>query len=129
MLDKLGIVGSAICALHCALPVLFSFMSPSITVYFGNEWIHYALLITVTPLAMFSFFAAKKIHEKMIPLFVGSIGISSLVFAILAESHFNNTNYNFELLLTIFGSLVLISGHFLNLQLLSKHNLAKGLFS
>ena len=44
ILDRLGMLGSTVCAIHCALPLLLSFISPSISSFFENEKIHYSLL-------------------------------------------------------------------------------------
>lgn len=120
MLDRLGILGSAICAVHCALPLIFSFISPSISSAFGNELVHYALLVLVVPVAAFSFLQSKKIHKKAVPFILGSIGVLFLIAAIALEGVLGSSIPNFELLATVSGSFILILAHLINLKLMSE---------
>jgi len=115
-LDRLGILGSSICAIHCALPLLVSFLSPSFSSYFENEWIHYLLLVTVIPLALFSFVRSRSLHMKNSPLVLGFLGILFLVLAISVEEPFGFSLKQSELLATVLGSSILILSHFLNLK-------------
>jgi len=120
MLDRIGILGSAICTVHCALPLLMSAFIPSASSSFGNEWVHLMLLLTVIPVALFSFAKTSLIFGENRPLFVGVAGVVLLILAILTEPYLDGTHINFELLLTVLGSAVLISAHTLNLKLISK---------
>ena len=123
MLDKFGIVSSGVCIAHCSLPILLSFTSPSLTVYLGNEWIHFTLLITVITVAIFSLLNSKQLHKKNLSFLLVIVGIFLLIFAVTAEISLNEIKKHFELFFTFLGSLALTPNHFVNLQLLNKQEL------
>ena len=118
ILDRLGMLGSTVCAIHCALPLLLSFISPSISSFFENEKIHYSLLAIVILLAMFSFLKSRAFHMKNGPFFLGFVGILFLIAAVSVEQPFGLKFNHFEFLTTVAGSSILILSHFLNLQLI-----------
>lgn len=120
MLDRAGILGSAVCVAHCSLPLVLGFTGPSASSLFGNEWIHIGLLITVIPIALFSFLNTRKKVGNITPLTLGTVGVLLLITAVTAGHQMEDLVPNFELTCTVLGSLVLISAHILNLKIIKK---------
>ena len=114
-----GILCSVACAIHCMLIPVITLLSPTLTSYFENEWIHIGLLFIVVPIALTSFYQQKRIHEKIKPMILGSIGIFFLISAIVSEQLFNIEIEKLEFVLTMIGSTFLIVGHLYNIRYLN----------
>lgn len=112
-LDRLGIFFSLACTIHCLGLPLLTFIMPTFTISFEQEWIHVSLLFLLIPIALFSFINSKKNHGKRMPMIYGLIGISFLIFAVLFEE---KTIYYLETTLTVLGSVFLIVAHTCNLK-------------
>ena len=112
-LDLAGIIFSLACAIHClAFPILVSLV-PSLTTHLDNEWIHFGFLATLVPVALVSFVRSKKDHNNPRPLVLGVLGISLLLSAVFVEHLGVHAG---ETLLTVLGSITLISAHIMNMR-------------
>lgn len=118
-LDKTGIACSGACAIHCLFLPFIAYISPAISNFLHNEWIHLGLLVLIIPLALKSFKKSLKIHSKRDPILLGSIGIILLVAAAAIESLHIEVQ-SLDKTLTGIGSLMLILGHTLNMSYLKK---------
>ena len=77
--DRVGIIASILCAIHCALtPVLLIFLPT-----FGKAWAHpathWGMAIVVIPIAIFMMIKSYKKYAKKAPIYVGSLGILLIV--------------------------------------------------
>jgi len=79
-----------------------------------NEHFHLGLLLVVVPVALMTLFKQKNIHGETVPLTLVISGIFFLLSAILSESFFHSETG--EVVLTSIGSLLLASGHLLNMK-------------
>lgn len=112
-LDMTGIFFSSLCAAHCLLlPTVASF-APTVTHQFENEWVHIGLLLALVPLALVSFSKSIKKKRNYKPMVVGGIGIVSLVSAVALEGL---EIPNLETILTVIGSILLVTAHYINLK-------------
>ena len=112
--DRAGIACSIACVLHCTLIPALAFLSPTISSFFGNEWIHLGLLALLIPVAIVAFYRGQKAHSQKLPLLLGGLGMAFLIFAIATESILHIEKL--ETLLTIIGCIFLILAHFFNIK-------------
>lgn len=112
-LDKTGIGLSIACTLHCLLLPFIALMVPSIQVISENEMVHLALLVTLFPVAIFSFVGGLKNHGDKKPITYGSLGLLFLIIALLSEEV---VAFNAEGIFTVLGSGFLITAHYLNIR-------------
>ena len=115
-MDQMGIVCSSACLAHCLLPSIVMYLSPTLSSYLQNEWIHIGLLCLVVPISIATLLSSKKRHEETAPLIVGLLGIFFLLFTIVNEHLLSNESKSIELALTTIGSSLLIISHILNIR-------------
>ena len=116
--DKLGIILSALCCLHCmALPVVL-IIAPSFSRYFEHELVHILTFLTVVPLGLYAFITKLKIHEDKTPLYFGIFGIVMFAGSIIFhEALGESTSELLEISFSIIGGLSLIYAHITNIRL------------
>ncbi len=120
--DKLGIIVSAICCIHCMATPLLMILSPGLVKYFDNEFIHLAMIAFVVPLGLYAFVSKLKIHENKTPLYIGIMGMLLLVLAIVFhEQHGHDHTEYIEMSLSILGGVALIWAHIMNVKLCRCH--------
>ncbi|MEX1201485.1 MAG: MerC domain-containing protein [Methylophaga sp.] len=106
MKDKLAIVVSGTCLIHCILtPLVIGFGAMGMMgQWLGSEWIHKVLLIPVVGLALLSLPRSYRCHRKHWPLVMAMLAIATLLSTlVLPES--------LELLLSVPAALTLIMAH------------------
>ncbi|MDH5580887.1 MAG: MerC domain-containing protein [Bdellovibrionales bacterium] len=108
-IDKIGISLSGLCAIHCLITPLILIFMPAWANFFKHEYIHILFFLTVSPLALISFYRVFKEHEDRVPLGLGILG--SLVLLLSFVEHDHDIHF-----LSILGSILLMSGHFLSLK-------------
>ena len=114
--DKTAISLSALCLVHCLLvPSFLVFLSGYISLSYNNELIHYAILFIAIPVSIYSLIAGVKNHSSYTYLYLGLLGILTLILAvtlgvqILGEAG--------EKILTTIGALLVAISHFKNYRL------------
>jgi hypothetical protein len=114
--DRLGIIASCICAIHCLATPLLTLAWPFIATHTAHEWIHIGLLLFVAPLALFAFSTQRKKHGSNVPFAFGISGLAFLaagvIFHDLAHDHFA-----LYVAINVIGSSLLIYGHYKNIKL------------
>jgi len=113
-LDFFGIFLSFACAIHCLAIPIIAILDISNFIFLESEWVHFALILCVVPIAAFSLLRGYKIHKKTFPLVLGIFGILWLVIALAIEGWVTPST---ERALTIIGSGAIIAAHFFNLHL------------
>ena len=114
-IDGLAISLSFLCAVHCLFMPSFIILAPSLlSVSFDNEFIHYLILALAIPISIFALSAGYKAHKSLSMIFIGFLGLSILLFAVL----FGNNLFGEigEKGLTLFGSVIVASAHYRNLK-------------
>ncbi|MBT6325896.1 MAG: MerC domain-containing protein [Bdellovibrionales bacterium] len=110
-LDKLGMIISGVCVIHCLLTPIIVLALPWVEGIFSHEVVHLSLLLFLFPLAIFTFTHGYKTHKKLSIVIMGAIGISFISIPILIHpAEFT------EQALTISGSIILIIAHYNNLK-------------
>ena len=112
MKDRLGILFSGLCVVHCVLFSLFlwggvgsiGFISVS------EELIHPMLLLLVFIIGLLSFPSAYNNHKQKGPMFLGIFGTTGLFVGLFIP-------ILFEILLTTLSGTVLITAHLWNYRL------------
>lgn len=114
-IDGLAISLSFLCAVHCLFMPSFIILAPSLlSISFDNEFIHYLILALAIPISIFALSAGYKAHKSLFMIFIGFLGLSILLFAVL----FGNNLFGEigEKGLTLFGSVIVASAHYRNLK-------------
>ncbi len=109
--DYLGIGASILCLIHClALPVLAlaGMVMPG-----EDEVFHRFLLVVVCPVAIVAFGYAGRKNGTLTPMAVGVAGIILVLIGSLAHDFLSDFAVHTA---TTTGSLLLISGHAMNLR-------------
>ncbi|MEM6709968.1 MAG: MerC domain-containing protein [Pseudomonadota bacterium] len=114
--DSLGIFGSALCALHCALvPSLLvaGFALP--TALLSDELFHRLALIVVVPVALLALTLGCRRHRNRGVLLLGILGLGGIIgSSVLPHAWLGET---WERVAMLAGSLLLIAAHLRNVRL------------
>ena len=116
--DKLGIVVSATCAVHCLLVGLLPFALPLMDTFFHSPWFHIlfvAMVVFITPMAFGHHFQRHGFSFVIKLALVGVAGI--LTGAALEPVSSELVSHG----VSMFGSFFLVSAHVLNLRHQRKH--------
>tara|TARA_Y100000739_G_scaffold50344_1_gene39721 strand:+ start:218 stop:622 length:405 start_codon:yes stop_codon:yes gene_type:complete len=114
-IDGLAISLSFLCAVHCLFMPSFIILAPSLlSISFDNDFMHYLILALAIPISIFALSAGYKAHKSLSMIFIGFLGLSILLFAVL----FGNNLFGEigEKGLTLFGSVIVASAHYRNLK-------------
>ena len=114
--DKTAISLSALCLVHCLLvPSFLVFLSGYISLSYNNELIHYAILFIAIPVSIYALIAGVKNHSSYTYLYVGLLGILTLILAVtLGVQMWGEAG---EKILTTVGALLVAISHFKNYRL------------
>lgn len=77
--DRIGILASILCAIHCALTPVLLIMLPT----FGKMWAHpathWGMAIVVIPIAVFMILKGFREHGKKWVLGIGGLGVLFII--------------------------------------------------
>lgn len=114
--DRLGIAGSVLCVLHCALtPLLIGYLSTAGLAFLGDEIVHKILAVVLLFAALFAFIPGYRKHGNTATVTAGAIGIGLVLFAGLILAPF--IGHGLETAITIAGSVILVGAHTVNWRL------------
>ncbi|WP_340105520.1 MerC domain-containing protein [Rhodohalobacter sp. 8-1] len=108
--DRFGVGVSTICAIHCLFfPVLISLLPVTTFLPAMHDWAHPVFIITLIPIV---YFASRRSHydPKIVSFLTGGF-IIVLIGWLGGHLLFG---YVFETVVTLFGSVILIVGHWFN---------------
>lgn len=114
VLDRLAIILSGLCLVHCLLLPVFVLLLPLLA-QFNDTHFHAQMLIVVIPVSLFAFAVGYRRHGNKVIIGWGFVGIGILSvggtivhakYGLLADSA-----------LTIAGSLILATSHYFNNRL------------
>lgn len=115
MKDRLGIIFSSLCIVHCiAVPLILGLgVSGLLATVLTTEFVHYILIVPVGLLILLTLPAVYKRDGVVSPILAGLLGMLFLIAALfLGEDK--------EAVLTIIGGSLLVIFHLWNLRL--QHN-------
>ncbi len=112
MRDVLGAWLSVLCMIHCFLPILLVAFGASVGLSHvaesvHEEWMHVALLTPIILILAISLPKAYKRHHNRNPAILAVLGVITLTVAIIIGD-------TTETVLTIIGSVFVISAHLIN---------------
>ncbi|MEX0300242.1 MAG: MerC domain-containing protein [Kordiimonas sp.] len=114
--DRVGIVVSSICLVHClVVPFVIILLPAFLHDIPESEWIHIVLAIVAIPVAFMALTRGYKRHRSIQPCSLALPGISLLCLSLLLhEPHW------LETVVASIGALLLASGHIQNHRLLCR---------
>jgi hypothetical protein len=114
--DRLAMTLSFACILHCLF--MPAFIISSITfasLQFTDELLHYSILFLAIPISFFALMSGKRNHNNNLVFAVGLSGLLVLFSALFMEGEFYGLPL--ETLITLIGSIVVMSAHYKNYQI------------
>lgn len=118
--DKFAMSFSAICMMHCLFaPSLIVLSYSSLALTLESELIHKAILLVTIPVSIFAISLGYKNHSNNSIIYTGIAGLTILISALLIGESIGE---NAELILTILGSLMVITCHYKNYDVCKKLN-------
>ena len=114
--DRLAMTLPFACILHCLFMPAFLITSLTFaSIEFSDELLHYSILFLAIPVSLFALLSGKKNHNNNLIFIVGILGLTVLFSAIFSEGNFYGVPL--ETLLTIIGSMIVITAHYKNYQI------------
>ena len=118
--DKFAVSFSSICFMHCLFaPSLIVVSYSSLALTLESEIIHKAILLLTIPVSIFAISLGYKNHSNNSIIYTGIAGLTILISALLIGESIGE---NAELILTILGSLMVITCHYKNYDVCKKLN-------
>lgn len=110
--DRLGMVASALCAVHCAVTPFVSLVLPALAAAEGVT--HQVLAVAVVLFALLAFVPGARVHGKRRVLLAGLIGVALIWTALLTDDLLADALRDG---LTVAGGLVMVVAHLFNVAL------------
>jgi hypothetical protein len=118
--DRTSIGLSLVCAIHCLfVPVLLVALPSLASLPLESETFHVWMVVAVLPISIFALTLGCKKHKRYKIIFLGALGLISLISALLLESLVGEIG---EKLLTLLGAGLIAWGHFTNFKLCQQHD-------
>lgn len=115
--DKIGIMLSVGCMVHCILTPLILPLLPLIGFTFKHSpWIHIMLALIIGVIAYITFDLGFKKHHSPLPMLLAMAGVPLLFIGGFAEM--NTISEPISIFFTLVGSIILIIAHYSNHHLL-----------
>lgn len=117
--DAAGVAVSLACGIHCLLtPILLLFL-PTLGEAFHRPVVHRTIALAVTAIAAWALWRGYRRHGHATPLAFGLAGLAAVWTALLLP-HDAHAHEHFHIpagtLITMLGSVLLITGHVLNIR-------------
>lgn len=110
-LDRLGILISSVCVVHClALPLVIALLPVIAEVLPADIWVHVVLIGFAVPVTGFTLLRGYFCHGDPRPTLMGGAGLALVASGIFATSPV------IVVALTVVGGLLVAGGHILNMH-------------
>ena len=113
--DRVGVVASTLCAVHCLATTLVLGLAGVRTI-FADERVEMAFSVCAIALALAALVRGSLRHRRRMP---PAIGVSGMVLLLIARCADLETA-NLEVALSVLGGGVLVTAHLLNIQALRR---------
>ncbi len=117
--DRLGILLSSLCAIHCLATPLLLLALPVAGEFFEAEWIHVGMALFVLPVGLLAFFSGFRHHRQKRVLSLGILGLALVAGASFLPHEFVEVG-EFDVV-TITGGILLVVAHLLNRRACACH--------
>lgn len=114
--DRTGALLSSLCALHCLVTPFVTLSLPLWVYSIHYSPVHLFISVFIFPIAIYSFWTGYKRHENKLIVLLGGLGLILLSIGLISPASREQLRWND--VMTIIGSLALVSGHFLNRRFL-----------
>ena len=116
LLDRMGVLLSIGCALHCALTPFIIFFFPVMMSFLPeSEWVHIGLSVFIIPTALVAWGLGYRHHKNLRVFFIGVPGLLIVgAFPWVVTAGWWNPSLWMELFWMVPGSAALIYAHILN---------------
>lgn len=116
LLDRLAILFSGLCTLHCVLVTLAITTIPLWGMGFlTSPAFHEAFLLAVIPVSLLGLWAGHRLHRQWRPLQLGGTALAMMVLAVVLRDT-GVVGVIGESAINIPGALLLASAHWMNLR-------------
>ena len=114
--DKFGMILSLACIVHCFFVPSFVILTSGFYSFsLDNEFVHKLLVSLAFPISGFALLSGYKFHQKALFLFLGILGLSALIVAVVSGESMLGEFW--EKALTLMGSVLVVIAHFKNYQI------------
>lgn len=111
--DRIGVAGSALCMVHCiSTPLLLGYLSTIGLGFFAHELFHQVFAVALLAVAIFAFLPGYRAHKRKGIILAAGVGVTLLIAG--GFLHFESLPSFAEHILTVIGSVLLVSAHFFN---------------
>jgi hypothetical protein len=116
--DQIGMGISTICFVHCAILPFFLLGLPWVAEYLEDSSFHLVIFFLIVPIGLYAFFQGYGHHKNKWVLILGIPGLFLVSFAaffphgVTSVEHSNHDHSS--PIITIIGSVLLVSAHFIN---------------
>jgi len=108
-LDRVGMVISAVCLIHClALPILAGMLPLFAAVLPDDEWVHPLLFGLALPISGAALVRGYIVHRLASAAAIGALGLAAIAAALRVET------IGAETALTVAGGIAIVAAHLLN---------------
>lgn len=114
--DRTGALLSSLCALHCLVTPFVTLSLPLWVYSIHYSPVHLFISVFIFPIAIYAFWKGYKRHASKTVLLLGTTGLLLLSVGLIAPSSREQLRWND--VMTIIGSLALVTGHYLNRRFL-----------
>ena len=123
--DSVGIISSALCALHClVVPTMLILGTTVPASLLDNETFHSALLWLILPSAVVAFALGCRRHKDALVLALGLCGLVGVTLAVTLVHDLLGENA--ERIVTLVSTVLLVSAHSRNFALCRQHHCDHG---
>ena len=120
--DNIGIFVSASCVVHCIFLPIALLIFPTVKNPLLRDNIFHPIFMTmVIFIGIFAFCKGYCLHKKQWVLWLAIAGAGALIPSVL-NAVFTSMPEMEERIITIFGGILIISAHFINLKLSGQYN-------
>jgi hypothetical protein len=78
--DRIGVIASVLCAVHCLLTPLLLVLTPSFSRIWAHPASHWIVALIVVPIAAYMLFKGYRIHQRKWIIACGMVGITLILF-------------------------------------------------
>ncbi len=120
-LDKIAVVLSSICLVHClALPFLLTLLPITQGAFIDEALFHFLMLTVILPVSLLALGIGCRKHKDVLTIVLGVLGLGILTLtALFGHDWFGLTG---ERLVTSLGGLILAGAHIQNFRVCRTNN-------